>query len=592
MTLVPPDLLAAEAAVRVDLKSLATALVFAFAAGGAPEHFDDAVAAARLPPTSWEKADFARDVYLDELVARCMPVRIGGAVHRANARYVARVLGEPPRDDDDLRLRRAVLTELAGSPERRAELEKVYLAIARLRAILCTGRTLSARGRRVEVLRATREAFELLAWSFDGATSALGRLRAFGAEVVASPGHVRLVQLLDHDEHHGSLDLRVRVGADGEVRAMEIVGVRENSSNPFHVGVLRRFFARLLLFFRGWRTTRDEVAERLLSEVFAGVEEPLSLLFQLMGDIEPYLASLGLRDRAGAEGLAMALPEVAAPGDGMLLEGLFNPLLLAAGVHPVACTVRAAPGAVVVVTGPNSGGKTRLLQAIAIAQTFAAAGLFVPVSGGRLPRAPGLFASLYEEPRPDAPEGHLGMELLRIRRLFDRLDAGSVVVVDELCSGTNPSEGEEIARLVVSLLPDLGVQAFVTTHLLQFAARLAHERPIAGLDFLQVELDADERPTYRFVPGVAKTSLAQKTAARLGVTREELLQRIAARKHALLGPAPDSDDPGSPVPPSGEDATGRASGEPPSGGVGGPSGESGRPVQHVDRQDERRRPSG
>jgi len=216
----------------------------------------------------------------------------------------------------------------------------------------------------------------------------------------------------------------------------------------------------------------------------------------------------------------------------MALEGLFNPLLLAAGVHPIACDVRAAPGAVVLVTGPNSGGKTRLLQAIAIAQTFAEAGLFVPVRAGRILRAPGLFASLYEEPRPDAPEGHLGMELLRIRRLFDQLDVGAIVVLDELCSGTNPSEGEEIARLVLSLLPELGVQAFVTTHLLQFAARLAEERPVASIDFLQVELDELERPTYRFVPGVAKTSLAAKTAARLGVTREELLERIESKKRS------------------------------------------------------------
>jgi DNA mismatch repair protein MutS2 len=87
-------------------------------------------------------------------------------------------------------------------------------------------------------------------------------------------------------------------------------------------------------------------------------------------------------------------------------------------------------------------------------------------------------------------------------------------------------------------LPELGVQAFVTTHLLQFAARLAEERKIAALDFLQVELDAYERPTYRFVPGVARTSLAQKTAARLGVTREELLERIASKRRARFGGSP------------------------------------------------------
>jgi DNA mismatch repair protein MutS2 len=540
MDMVPPDLLCAEPAVRVDMSVLRTALVFAFAAGGAPEAFDEAIAGARLPETTWDKADFARDVYIGDLVASCLPVRIGGKAYPTSARHVARVLTEPPRDPADVETRRAVVAELVASPARRAELEKAYVAIARLRSILCTARALSQRGRRVEVLRAAREAFELLASSFEGATSALARVRAFGQAVLATPEHVRLVQLLEHDEHQGSLDLRVRVGADGEVRAMQIVGVREDTSNPFHVGVFRRFLVRLALFFRGWRTTRDEVAERLLSEVFAGIEEPVSLLFQLLGDIEPYLGSLGLRDRAEAEGLAMALPDVSATGEGMALEGLFNPLLLAAGVHPVACDVHAAPGAVVVVTGPNSGGKTRLLQAIAIAQTFAAAGLLVPMRAGRLPCAPGLFASLYEEPRPDAPEGHLGMELLRIRRLFDQLDVGSVVVLDELCSGTNPSEGEEIARLVLSLLPEIGVQAFVTTHLLQFAARLAQERPVAALDFLQVQLDGDERPTYRFVPGVAKTSLAQKTAARLGVTRDELLARIAAKKASGSSEPPQS----------------------------------------------------
>ena len=149
-----------------------------------------------------------------------------------------------------------------------------------------------------------------------------------------------------------------------------------------------------------------------------------------------------------------------------------------------------------------------------------------------MPRASGLFVSLVEEARADQPEGQLGMELLRIRRMFEQLDVGSLVLLDELCSGTNPSEGEEIARLVISLLPELEAQVFVTTHLLQFAAHLAEEKPIPRLEFFQVEIDARERPTYAFVPGVAKTSLAGKTAARLGVTRDELLALIAARKRA------------------------------------------------------------
>ena len=105
-----------------------------------------------------------------------------------------------------------------------------------------------------------------------------------------------------------------------------------------------------------------------------------------------------------------------------------------------------------------------------------------------------------------------------------------MVVLDELCSGTNPSEGEEIFELVVTLLSELRPQAFITTHFLQMASRIAQKPPVPGLMFLQVELDKHQFPTYRFVPGVADTSLAHRTAARLGVTREELLALVEASK--------------------------------------------------------------
>jgi DNA mismatch repair protein MutS2 len=525
-----PDLLCADARVRIDVAAVREALVFAFAAGGAQQAFDDLLASTSLPPSSWRRTAFARDLYVDEIVEKCLAVHIGGRAYATSVRYVARVLGEPPRESRDVELRREVLTQLASSPAMREELERIYLAVLRLRGLLCAARQPAPRVRRVEILRVVREAFELCAGSFAGATPGLARLREFGAAVVASEGHRRLVALLDHDDHMASLDLSVRVGADGEVRAMQIVAVRERRDNPFYLSVLRRLFARLALMLRGYRTTSGEVAERLLSEVFAGVEDSVALLFQLYGDAQVYLGALGFRDRALEKGLAVSLPVLAQRGSALHVEGLFNPLLLAAGVTPVPCDLSVGPDALVVVTGPNSGGKTRLLQAVAIAQLFCETGLFAPARAGHFPRASGLFASLFEEARADQPEGHLGMELLRIRRLFDEMDAGALVVIDELCSGTNPSEGEEIASLVLSLLPELGVHGFVTTHLLQFAASLARDRPTASLEFLQVELDEMERPTYRFVAGVARTSLAHKTAARLGVTREELLERIEAKK--------------------------------------------------------------
>jgi DNA mismatch repair protein MutS2 len=525
-----PDLLCADRGLRLDRTAAREALVFAFAAGSSAEVFDDLVGKATLPRTSWQRAAFARDLYVDDLAAKVLALQIEGKSQPTSIRHVARVLSEPPQDPRDLDLRRRVLAEFAASPELRGAAERAYLSVVRLRALLCVSRQPAPRVRRIEILKAARAAFDGLAVSFEDATSEIARMRAFGAAVLASEGYRRLSALLDHEENMGSLDLRVRVGADGEVRAMQIMRVHEGRGNPFYVPALRRFFARLSLAFRGFRTTSQEIAERLLSDVFGGIEEAVMLLLQLAADLEVYLGALCFRDRALAKGLAVSIPEIGGTEAELRFDALFNPLLLEVGVQPVPTPLRARPDALVLVTGPNSGGKTRLLQAIATAQLLAQVGLFVPAKAASVPRATGLFASLFEEARADQPEGHLGMELLRIRRLFDELGPGGLVVIDELCSGTNPSEGEEIARMVLSLLPELGVRSFVTTHLLLFAASLAGESSGMPLEFLQVELDAQEQPTYRFVPGVARTSLAHRTAARLGVTRDELLARIAAKK--------------------------------------------------------------
>jgi DNA mismatch repair protein MutS2 len=232
------------------------------------------------------------------------------------------------------------------------------------------------------------------------------------------------------------------------------------------------------------------------------------------------------------------LPELsaaskAADAEPRALRGLFNPLLIASGVAAVPCDiVTDRTGVTVLITGPNSGGKTRLLQSVALAQLLAQGGMFVPAREATLTAVPGLVVSLIQETRVDQSEGRLGMELVRIRALFEMLGSGAMVMLDELCSGTNPSEGEEIFELVISLLTKLRPQAFITTHFLTFAARLARERSIERLRFIQVGLDASQRPTYQFVEGVATTSLASHAAARLGVSRDELEALIERNKRA------------------------------------------------------------
>jgi DNA mismatch repair protein MutS2 len=340
-----------------------------------------------------------------------------------------------------------------------------------------------------------------------------------------------MADLLDYDEHLATLGLSIRVGADGRVRGFDVLNVRERSDNPFVLSPVRRWLAKIEVFFRGYRFGDGEVMARLLDAVFEGLEDHVLRLLPLVGEMEVYLGALGFKDMAEAAELNVCLPELRAPetaeeGPRVLL-GLFNPLLVAHGGKAVPCSlVTDRADTTLLITGPNSGGKTRLLQAVALAQLLAQGGLFVPARAASLVRVPGLVVSLLQETKFDQSEGRLGMELLRIRALFEELGPGAMVILDELCSGTNPSEGEEIFELVVSLLGKLRPQAFITTHFLTFAGRLSRENAIEGLRFVQVELDAAQKPTYQFVAGVATTSLASQAAARLGVTRGELTSLI------------------------------------------------------------------
>jgi DNA mismatch repair protein MutS2 len=525
-----PDLLHPEPSLWLAVAELRQVLTFAFASGVGSDAFERALAKTTAPPTTLVPECFAKDLFVDDFIARCLPLRKGPRTTKERRQGLAALLTLPPGDADTIALRHAALAELVEKPALRDGLESVLTALSELFGMLegvPRAKDPANTFRRVEILRAVRQAFDTVAEAVPGATSSLARLGAFGAAVRASDAYRHLVELLDHEGHLATVDVRLRVARDGHVRGFEILRATENTQNRYYAGPIGRFFMRLRLLFRGYRVGEDELLGRLLQTVFDGIEEPLIALFQVRRDVEFYLAALGLRDFALGKGLPVCLPEVAFPSEPAPLpdsrfESLYNPLLLLEESPPRPTDLTIGGRAQLVVTGPNSGGKTRLLQAVGLAQLLAQAGFFVPARSASLAARPGLFVSVVEEATADAREGRLGTELLRIRKLFERLAWGSLVIVDELCSGTNPSEAEEIFALVLRELAALEPQTIVTTHFLHFAAGLASDRSLSHLEFLQVELDETQTPTFGFTRGVATTSLARRTAERLGVTREAL----------------------------------------------------------------------
>jgi DNA mismatch repair protein MutS2 len=555
MRIPAPDLLHPEGRLWLAVDELRQVLTFAFASGVGSDAFERALTKTAHAPSPLVPECFAKDLFVDDFVARCLPLRSGPKPGKERRQSLAALLTRPPSDPETIEFRHAVLRELAEQPTYRQGLERALATLGELFGLLeGVPRTKDAQNtyRRIEILRSLKAALDAVATAVPNAQSGLARLNDFGRAVQASDGYRHLGELLDHEANLATVDVRLRLARDGHVRAFEIIRASENTTNRYHGGPVRRFFMRLRLLFRGYRVGEDELLGRLLQTVFDEIEDAFIELFQVRRDIEFYLGALGLQDLAASKGLAVCLPTIApapSPNDPLPdthFESLYNPLLLLEEHAPRPSDLVVGGRAQLIVTGPNSGGKTRLLQAVGLAQLLAQAGFFVPAKSATLATRQGLFVSVVEEATADAREGRLGTELMRIRKLFERLCWGSLVIVDELCSGTNPSEAEEIFALVLAQLAELEPQTIVTTHFLHFAARLAADNALTRLEYLQVELDETQTPTFGFVPGVATTSLARRTAERLGVTREALKGLVdeAKRGHGRASLRPSTRAPG------------------------------------------------
>lgn len=559
-----PDILHPDPRARMDLHGIERALDFAFASGGG-EAVVEGLEATSYEPSTWEPASFTRDIFLDDLVAQCFPLgsSTGPGAREAprRARMLRELLSRPPDDLAVVATRNAALAELDGNKKLRAELELVHKEVWELLRVLSPTEVFEEiRARQLAILRAVHRTVVALDAGFGTSRSVLARLGALGAEIRASEGWKTLEGLLEIEGNLAGLDVQLRVGIDGKIRALALARISENVSNTHYQSPMKRFWRKLRQWFRGYRFTDDEVLEAVIDAAFEEIKAAVARVVSLAPQLDFYAANLAFADMVRARGLEVCLPRLVPRGPSAeksrggekprrVLRRLFNPLLLksAARGAPVPCDLDlGGPSGIAIFTGPNSGGKTRVLQAIAIAQMLAQSGGFVPAARAELVATESLFVSIIEDASADQREGRLGMELLRIRELFERIRPGGVVMLDELCSGTNPSEGEEIFQLVTTLLAELEPQALITTHFLDFARRLEaeptteglHDRSgAAGLAFFQVELDEDEGPTYGFLPGVARSSLATKTAARLGVTRDELRRLIVRRTSGRAEPA-------------------------------------------------------
>lgn len=264
----------------------------------------------------------------------------------------------------------------------------------------------------------------------------------------------------------------------------------------------------------------EERILRELSALLATAEQPLLLGLSAAAELDLSLAMGRL-----AEDMDAMRPVISESGE-IHLHAARHPLI----AEPVPISLEiGARSRVLVITGPNTGGKTVSLKTTGLLQVMAQCGLHVPAGEGTtLPVLREVLCDIGDEQSIEQSLSTFSSHLSAIVRILKDLTAPALVLLDEIGAGTDPVEGAALAQAIVERIGQSGAIGIVTTHYGELKA-YAYQDPVA--ENASMTFDPQTlRPTYRLVQGAPGGSYAFFIAERLGLPAE-----VVARARGLLG---------------------------------------------------------
>lgn len=262
---------------------------------------------------------------------------------------------------------------------------------------------------------------------------------------------------------------------------------------------------------------REEAQEirRVLGELTERLAPDQAALLGTRDAVADFDALHG-RARTALEWQAV-VPEIAAAGEAELrIRDGRHPLLVETSEEPVVPfdLDLSAEERCLVLSGPNTGGKSVLLKAMGLIAALAQSGVIPPVGAGtRLPVFKAFFADIGDEQSIDRNLSTFSAHLANLADIVAKADADSLVLIDEMGTGTDPAEGGALARAVLEELVDRGSITLVSSHLGDLK-RL--DTKGSGIVNASLQFDAERmEPTYRLVQGRPGRSYGLAIARRL-----------------------------------------------------------------------------
>lgn len=338
-----------------------------------------------------------------------------------------------------------------------------------------------------------------------------GRLMDKLQRLINSPATAKYIQEAIITERDGRYVIPIRAESKGRIPGI----VHDTSASGATL-----FIEPLSVVEMGNRVReleREETREierilRELTDLIAAHADALDATVATLAELD--LAFAKAKYSVEIRGVA---PKLATGNSQLAIVQARHPLLDPLKVVPVSLQLGGA-FSILVITGPNTGGKTVTLKTIGLLALMAQCGLHIPAEpGSRLPIFSGIFADIGDEQSIEQSLSTFSGHLKNIIEILRDANEHSLILLDELGAGTDPVEGSALARAILEDLLARKIPALVATH---YAELKAFAQTTPGVQNASVEFNVETlSPTYHLMMGLPGKSNAFAIATRLGLDR-------------------------------------------------------------------------